>query len=58
LCGNPADESFVEQAHIAALKLVKLIDEIISVAKTEHGTDRMDIEPNSVSQDFLVKLTI
>lgn len=46
LCDDPAEErEFVEQAHVAALKLVKLIDEIISVAKTEHGTETMEIEP-------------
>ncbi len=46
LCDDPAEErEFVEQAHVAALKLVKLIDEIIFVAKTEHGTERMEIEP-------------
>ena len=53
LCDDPAEErEFVEQAHIAALKLVKLIDEIISVAKTEHGTDRMDIEPIQLAKVF------
>lgn len=46
LCDDPAEErEFVEQAHVAALKLVKLIDEIISVAKTEHGSETMEIEP-------------
>ncbi|MEG4861074.1 sensor histidine kinase [Microcoleus sp. K1-B6] len=53
LCDDPAEErEFVEQAHVAALKLVKLIDEIISVAKTEHGTDRMDIEPIQLAKVF------
>ncbi|HSF76054.1 MAG TPA: HAMP domain-containing sensor histidine kinase [Microcoleus sp.] len=53
LCDDPAEErEFVEQAHVAALKLVKLIDEIISVAKTEHGTERMDIEPIQLAKVF------
>ena len=53
LCDDPAEErEFVEQAHVAALKLVKLIDEIIFVAKTEHGTDRMDIEPIQLAKVF------
>jgi signal transduction histidine kinase len=53
LCDDPAEErEFVEQAHVAALKLVKLIDEIISVAKTEHGTDKMDIEPIQLAKVF------
>lgn len=53
LCDDPAEErEFVEQAHGAALKLVKLIDEIISVAKTEHGTDKMDIEPIQLAKVF------
>ncbi|MEG5235689.1 HAMP domain-containing sensor histidine kinase [Microcoleus sp. AT9b-C3] len=53
LCDDPAEErEFVEQAHAAALKLVKLIDEIISVAKTEHGTERMDIEPIQLAKVF------
>ncbi len=46
LCDDAAEErEFVEQAHIAALKLVKLIDQILFVAKTEHGSETMDIEP-------------
>lgn len=53
LCDDPAEErEFVEQAHGAALKLVKLIDEIISVAKTEHGTDKMDVEPIQLAKVF------
>jgi signal transduction histidine kinase len=53
LCDDAAEErEFVEQAHIAALKLVKLIDEIISVAKTEHGSETMDIEPIQLAKVF------
>lgn len=53
LCDDPAEErEFVEQAHTAALKLVKLIDQIIFVAKTEHGTETMDIEPIQLAKIF------
>lgn len=45
LCENQAEErEFVAQAHASALKLVKLIDEIVAVAKTEHGTTSMEIQ--------------
>jgi signal transduction histidine kinase len=53
LCDDAAEErEFVEQAHIAALKLVKLIDQILFVAKTEHGTETMDIEPIQLVKIF------
>ena len=53
LCDDAAEErEFVEQAHIAALKLVKLIDQILFVAKTEHGTETMDIEPIQLAKMF------
>lgn len=46
LCDNPAEErEFVNQAHTSALKMVRLIDEIIAVAKTQHGTNQLEIQP-------------
>ena len=46
LCDNPAEErEFVTQAHESALKLVNLIDEILNVARTEHGTNKLEIQP-------------
>lgn len=46
LCDDPAEErEFIGQAHTSALKLVKLLDEIIAVAKTQHGTSKLDIQP-------------
>ena len=46
LCDDPAEErEFVAQAHDSALKLVKLIDEILDVARTEHGTNKLEIQP-------------
>lgn len=46
LCDDPAEErEFVAQAHQSALKLMKLIDEILEVARTEHGTNQLEIQP-------------
>lgn len=44
LCENPEEErEFINLAHTSALKMVGLLDQVISVAKTEYGTDTMDI---------------
>lgn len=46
LCDDPAEErTFVAQAHSCALKLVKLLDEILDVARVEHGTGNLEIQP-------------
>lgn len=46
LCESPAEErEFIAQAHTSALKMVKILDEILEVAKLEHGTQVMDIQP-------------
>lgn len=46
LCESPAEErEFIGQAHERALKLLKLIDEILSVARTEHGNHKLEIQP-------------
>lgn len=46
LCDDSAEErEFVAQAHDSALKLVKLMDEILEVARTEHGTNQLQIQP-------------
>ena len=45
LCDNPEEErEFVAQANESALKLVKLLDEILDVARTEHGTNQLQIQ--------------
>ncbi|WGV27816.1 sensor histidine kinase [Halotia branconii] len=50
LCENPAEErEFIAQAHERALKLLHLIDEILSVARTEHGTNKLDLQPHSLA---------
>jgi signal transduction histidine kinase len=51
LCEDAAEErEFVAQAHERALKLHKLIDEILSVARTEHGTNKLEIQPQQLAQ--------
>ncbi len=51
LCEDPAEErEFVAQAHERTLKLLKLMDEILSVARTEHGTNKLDIQPRPLAQ--------
>lgn len=46
LCENPEEErEFVGQAYERSLKLLKMIDEILSVARTEHGTNKLEIQP-------------
>lgn len=49
LCEDPAEErEFITQAHDKALKLLHLIDEILSIARIEHGTNKLDIQPRSL----------
>ncbi|NMG20211.1 sensor histidine kinase [Brasilonema bromeliae] len=51
LCENPEEErEFIAQAHERALKLLKLIDEILSVARVEHGTNKLHIQPLDLSE--------
>ncbi|MFN6561994.1 MAG: sensor histidine kinase [Nostoc sp. ChiSLP01] len=50
LCESPAEErEFIVQAHERTLKLLKLMDEILNVARTEHGTNKLDIQPRSLA---------
>lgn len=49
LCENPEEErEFIQQALERALKLLKLIDEILNVARLQAGTNRLNIQPFSV----------
>jgi len=51
LCDSADEErQFVGQAHTAALKFVKLIDEILSVSRIESGRDRLDVKPLNLSE--------
>lgn len=53
LCENPAEErEFVEQAYSRSLKLLKMIDEILSVARTEHGKNKLEIQPIQLNNVF------
>src|SRR4028118_557337 len=46
LCDSPEEaREFVAQANASALKMVKVLDEVIAVAKTEHGTNQLEIQP-------------
>jgi len=51
LCESPEEEKeFIQQAYLSALKFVEQLDEIIHVAKTDHGTEKMNIQPLSLSE--------
>jgi signal transduction histidine kinase len=53
LCESPEEErEFIEQANQSALKLVKLLDEVINVSKAEYGSSKLDFQPVSVSDVF------
>ncbi|HIK05025.1 MAG TPA: sensor histidine kinase [Trichormus sp. M33_DOE_039] len=51
LCEDAAEErEFIAQAHERALKLLHLMDEILNVVRTEHGTNKLDIQPRPVAE--------
>ena len=51
LCDDPAEErKFVAQSYESALKLVKLLDKILDVARVEQGTNNLEIQPLQLSQ--------
>lgn len=53
LCENPSEEQeFISQAHERALLFLKLLDEILKVARTEHGTNKLDIQPVPIGKLF------
>lgn len=53
LCDDPTEErDFIDQANKSALKMVKVLDEILEVAKTEYGSSRLDIQPLQLAQMF------
>jgi len=50
LCDDSAEErQFVSQAHQSALRLVKLMDEVLNVARVENGTNKLEIQPLQLS---------
>jgi K+-sensing histidine kinase KdpD len=51
LCENPEEErEFIEQAHERALQLLKIIDEVLNIARTEYGSNRLDMRSHSVAE--------
>ncbi|NET02544.1 MAG: HAMP domain-containing histidine kinase [Sphaerospermopsis sp. SIO1G1] len=60
LCEDADEEKeFVNQAYNRALKLLEMIDEILSVARTEHGKDQLEIKSIKLKDIFeeVYKLT-
>lgn len=54
LCENPEEEKeFINQAYQSALKLMKLIDNIIDVAKIEYGTNILEIKQLDLKELFI-----
>ena len=53
LCESPEEQKeFIAQAYSSALKLLKLIDEIVAVSKTEYGSNRLNLEQLSLTEIF------
>ncbi|MDJ0636460.1 MAG: HAMP domain-containing sensor histidine kinase [Xenococcaceae cyanobacterium MO_188.B29] len=53
LCESPEEQKeFIAQAYQSALKLMKLIDEIVTVSKTEHGTNKLILESIPIEDLF------
>ncbi|ELS04184.1 histidine kinase [Xenococcus sp. PCC 7305] len=53
LCDSPEEQKeFIAQAYRSALKLMKLIDEIVAVAKTEYGTNKLHLEKLQLAEVF------
>ncbi|MBW4510532.1 MAG: HAMP domain-containing histidine kinase [Scytonematopsis contorta HA4267-MV1] len=51
LCEDAAEErEFIGQAHERALILLKLMDEILKIARTEHGTNKLDMQSTELGQ--------
>lgn len=51
LCDDPTEErDFVAQAQASAVKMMTLIDQILDVAKTEHGTNKLQIQPLQLAE--------
>lgn len=46
LCDGPEEErEFIAEANTAALRMVKVLDEVIDASKVEHGTSQLEIQP-------------
>ena len=50
LCDSPAEErEFIAQSNESALKMVAVLDNLIEVAKLEHGNSKLEIQPVQLS---------
>ncbi len=53
LCESPEEErEFLQQAYESALKMVGVLDEVIHVAKTEHGTESLKLQSLQLTKIF------
>lgn len=53
LCESPEEQKeFIAQAYHSALKLMKLIDEIVAVSKTEYGSNSLYLESLELAEIF------
>ena len=53
LCESPEEQKeFIAQAYHSALKLMKLIDEIVAVSKTEYGSNSLNLESIPLTEIF------
>lgn len=53
LCESPEEQKeFIAQAYHSALKLMKLIDEIVAVSKTEYGSNSLYLESLELAKIF------
>ncbi len=53
LCESPEEQKeFIAQAYHSALKLLKLIDEIVAVSKTEYGSNQLNLESLRLTEIF------
>ncbi len=53
LCESPEEErDFVHQAHESAQRLLKLLDEILYIAKLDYGTNQIHSHPLSIQTAF------
>ncbi|HEY9884073.1 MAG TPA: HAMP domain-containing sensor histidine kinase [Thermosynechococcaceae cyanobacterium] len=51
LCNNPEEErAFIAQANQAALKMIKVLDTVLDVARLEHGRLKMELQPLQLAE--------
>ncbi len=53
LCESPEEQrEFLSQAHQSALKLMRLIDEVVDISKTSYGAKKLDVESVPLAEIF------